>query len=101
MNKLSKIGFMNGAEEADAFDMREYAKLHQSTLKKVDLIAELATLAVADELKTNATRRHRYGTSATGLYEALVQSTAWKIVSAAAVLITVGGGVVWSLDAVL
>ena len=99
LNKLSMIGFMNGAAEAEAFDKREYAKLHQSTLKKVDLIAEVATFVVAGDLKTSATRRHQYGTSITGLYEGMVQSTAWKIVSVAAVLVTIGGGVVCSIGA--
>ena len=76
-----------------------HADLDQSTLKKVDLIAEVATFVVAGDLKTSATRRHQYGTSITDLYEGMVQSTAWKIVSVAAVLVTIGGGVVWSIGA--
>ena len=37
MNKITNKNFLPGAEEADAFNAGEYLKLHQSTLRKVDV----------------------------------------------------------------
>jgi hypothetical protein len=70
LNNLSRLHFLTGAQEAEAFEKREYVKLHQSTLKKVDLITELAELAAADNLKTTSTWVQRYGLTASGIYDA-------------------------------
>ena len=47
--------FLTGAQEADAFEKHDFVALHQSTLKKVDVIANLAVLANEGKLKTNTT----------------------------------------------
>jgi hypothetical protein len=60
-NKISDIGFLTGKEEADAFENKEYVKLHQSTLRKVDIISSIYERAVDDSLKTNATWKDIYG----------------------------------------
>ena len=40
-NHISDINFLTGAEEAEAFEKKEFVKLHQSTLRKVDVMANL------------------------------------------------------------
>ena len=47
---MTPRNFISGAEEAEAFADREYVKLHQSTLSKVDAIADIAEAAVANRL---------------------------------------------------
>lgn len=55
LNKITARDFLVGAEEAKAFENREFVKLHQSTLRKVDVLANLAERAENGTLKTNAT----------------------------------------------
>ena len=81
LNGLTKRDFMTGAEEAAAFEAKEFMRLHQSTLRKVDLIARLASLAAADELNTASTWRERHGVSIAGLYDRVTQSTFGKLLS--------------------
>ena len=40
-NAINKRGFLNGAEEAKAFSEKEYFRLHQSTLRKVEAISSI------------------------------------------------------------
>ena len=44
MNKITKPDFLSGAEEAAAFEQHEFARLHQSTLAKVDVITHILRL---------------------------------------------------------
>ena len=60
-NKISDRDFLTGAAEADAFERREYVKLHQSTLRKVDILANIVERAANGTLKTNARLREIYG----------------------------------------
>lgn len=61
LNAMAPKDFMTGAEEAEAFEKHEYYKLHQSTLRKVDVLANIAQLAMDNALKTNATYWIRNG----------------------------------------
>jgi len=56
-------GFMDGEEEAEAFDKGEYVKLYQSTSVKTANMSKLLDLAINGDLKTNVTRRSMYGLS--------------------------------------
>lgn len=69
LNHIEPLGFLNGAEEAAAFDTKDYIKLHQSTLRKVDVIANLLDRAIENSLKTNATWKDSYGLSLQGIFE--------------------------------
>lgn len=60
-NQISNRDFLTGSEEADAFKNKEYVKLHQSTLRKVNVIARIAEKAENDSLKTNASLKDIYG----------------------------------------
>jgi len=54
-NKIQPRDFLNGASEAEAFEQGNFVGLHQSTLRKVDIIANLAGRAQDRSLKTNTT----------------------------------------------
>ena len=52
-NNISTRDFLTGEQEAEAFENKDYVSLHQSTLRKVDIIANIATRAYDRTLKTN------------------------------------------------
>jgi hypothetical protein len=60
-NKISDLGFLTGEEEAKAFEGGEYVRLHQSTLRKADVLANIAVRAADGELKTDARLKEIYG----------------------------------------
>jgi hypothetical protein len=60
-NKITHPDFLNGQEEADAFDAKEYVKLHQSTLRKVDVFSNILGRILDGSLKTNAKWKEIYG----------------------------------------
>jgi len=51
MNKISSKHWLNGDEEAKAFDDKEYVKLHQSTLAKVDIMENILKMTAEEDLK--------------------------------------------------
>lgn len=60
-NKITKRDFLNGQEEADAFEAKEYVRLHQSTLRKVDIHSNILERTLDGSLKTNAKWKEIYG----------------------------------------
>jgi hypothetical protein len=52
-NFIKPRDFLTGPQEAEAFEHRNYVGLHQSTLRKVDVIANIADRAHYRQLKTN------------------------------------------------
>ena len=61
LNSIKAKGALTGAEEANAFDNKEFVKLHQSTLKKVDIIDNLLDRFIDGKLKTKARWGEKYG----------------------------------------
>ena len=61
MNNIADIDALPGAEEADAFIKGEYLKLHQSTLRKMDILANIFDRIHDKSIKTNATFMDTYG----------------------------------------
>jgi hypothetical protein len=66
-NKISTINALTGALEAEAFDNKEYLKLHMSTLRKVDLIESIVHRVENNELKVNVTAKQIYGLNIPGV----------------------------------
>ena len=60
-NEMSHREFLPGAEEAVAFENKEYVKLHLSTLRKVNILTSIIQLADEGMLKTNSTWKDTYG----------------------------------------
>ena len=53
-NGIALRDFLPGSEEAKAFDDQDFAALHLSTLRKTDIIANIATRAYDRKLRTEA-----------------------------------------------
>ena len=73
LNNIDHRDFLLGADEAKAFQNREYVKLHQSTLRKVQVIAQLARRASEGTLKTRANWKEMYGTYPDALAEFILE----------------------------
>jgi hypothetical protein len=87
-NKIASRDFLTGQQEADAFDAKEFVRLHQSTLRKVDVLANLAERTHGGSLKTLATWWERHGRSVMASGEWLKEH--WLIggIAAALALVT-------------
>lgn len=60
-NHIKHRDFLDGKSEADAFTNKQYVRLHQSTLRKVDAFSNIIERASDGLLKTNATWKSIYG----------------------------------------
>lgn len=60
-NQITHRDFLAGKAEADAFTNKQYVKLHQSTLRKVYVLANIVERAADGSLKTNSTWKDIYG----------------------------------------
>lgn len=69
LNHISLKDFLGGQEEADAFDAGEYVKLHQSTLRKVDVMANLFNRYEDGKLETQNEWWQPYGSRILGAGE--------------------------------
>lgn len=69
LNHIEPKDYLNGKDEAAAFENKDYIKLHQSTLRKVDVFANLIDRAIQNTLQTNAKWHESYGLSAQGIFE--------------------------------
>ncbi|RFP12210.1 hypothetical protein D0T23_19745 [Duganella sp. BJB475] len=70
VNKIADLDALQGNEEAEAFVHGEYLKLHRSTLRKVDVFANLFDRVHAKTLKTQAGFLDIYGVHPTALFQA-------------------------------
>lgn len=69
LNHISLKDFLAGQEEADAFDAGDYVKLHQSTLRKVDIMSNLFNRYEDGSLKTQNKWWQPYGSRVLGAGE--------------------------------
>jgi len=60
-NNIKPLDFLSGKEEARAFDERNFVGLHQSTLRKVDILANIAGRVHDRILKTSTTWWEMHG----------------------------------------
>ena len=68
-NNITHKDFLTGEEEAKAFDNKDFVKLHRSTLRKVDTLANIIERTYNQKLKTNSTWLEQHGYSFTVLLE--------------------------------
>ena len=66
-NEIHSIGYLKGAEEAEAFENKEYVKLHQSTLAKVEMYTNVVKRTINGTLKTHAKWHEIHGLSIQGI----------------------------------
>lgn len=79
-NDISSKQFLSGDDEAQAFKNKEYVRLHQSTLRKVDVIETILKRAAEGQLKTNATLRQIYGLTPQGIFELIKDNWLWSLI---------------------
>lgn len=88
MNRITAKDALTGAEEAEAFEKQEYVRLHQSTLRKVDVIANLLDRTLDSSLRTNAKWYERHGFSPRALLEFLTEHWGYSALGAITMIIT-------------
>lgn len=76
LNKITAKDYLKGAEEAESFSKKEYIKLHQSTLGKVDVFANIINRCIQGTLKVQTKWYDIYGISPQGIFE-YCQSKWW------------------------
>ena len=65
---ISAKDFLSGSEEAKAFENKEYVKLHMSTLRKVDVFANILNRVINKKLKVKSKWYEMYGLSFQGVF---------------------------------
>lgn len=75
-NNLTDVGFLSGKQEAEYAKEENYIKVHQSTLRKVEVMSQVYQSVLSNSLKTDAKYTEMYGRSLLGVYSYL-QSKWW------------------------
>ena len=83
-NSIRPLDFLTGKQEAAAFDERNFVGLHQSTLRKVDVLANIADRACDRQLKTNTTWWEMHGGRVRAASNWLVENKWIALVASAA-----------------
>lgn len=78
-NGISTLNALTGKEEADAFESKEYLKLHNSTLRKIDIIDTIIDKVDKSELKVSTSKKDIYGLSIPGIIEIVRNSWVLKL----------------------
>lgn len=78
-NNLFFNDALPGAEEAIAFDNKEFLKIYVSTLNKVDIMANIYNLLEIGDLKVRPSRVEIYGLTIAGIFE-IIKETWWLLV---------------------
>lgn len=78
-NKITMKDVLTGAQEAEAFDTKQFVKLHQSTLRKVDIMADILERIIDGSLRTNATWFDVHGIHPTILVELATKHWLWSL----------------------
>ena len=91
LNNMTPQNFMSGAQEAEAFTSREYVRLHQSTLSKVDAIANIVEEAVADRLACDNSYFARRGLTFSSTAEILKNHPIYGFLAILATVIAIYG----------
>jgi len=100
-NEMTMLGFLTGKEEAQAFVDKQYVLLHQSTLRKVSLIATIAERQWQGGLKTQAKPIDVYGSRLRAVVDSVTNSPWFKIGGFVGLLLSVGRFIAWLIGQVL
>lgn len=86
LNRITAKDALTGKQEAEAFDAGEYVKLHQSTLRKVDLMSNILERILDGSIVTRATWREKTGYHPAVLIELVQEHWIWSIIAAFGVI---------------
>ena len=89
-NHITALDLLDGPGEAAAFEKKEFVKLHQSTLRKVDVLANILGRVIDGSIKTNATWRDKHGIHPIIIFEYIAKH--W-VLSLFASIIGIGSGI--------
>lgn len=81
LNKITAKDFLSGKDEAYAFKDRKFLALHQSTLRKADVISSLLEAEIGGNLKTKARLWDVHGGSLRLIWEKYVWTTVGRLIS--------------------
>ena len=79
MNEITSKNFLTGGEEADAFKEKKYLKLHQSTLRKVDIFDCILSRLEEDNLNVATSNKEIYGNCIVGYIEKTFKHWLFKL----------------------
>ncbi len=94
-NAISDKDFLTGPKEAEAFSNKEYVKLHQSTLRKVDVMDNIVGRLTAGTLKTNAAWRDIHGSLIGYMGELLRDHPLMLILAFVASIASIASVILW------
>ncbi len=97
LNKVSALDFLSGKAEAKAWDDKEFVKLHRSTLRKVDVLANLFQRTVEKTLKVRTSWFEQNGFNKAAIGEYAKEHWA---VSVGAALVVIFGLITRGPDAI-
>lgn len=80
INHITAKDALTGKDEAEAFEKGEYVKLHQSTLRKVDVMANLLERVFDGSLKTSSTWQERTGFHPAVVIELVKEHWVWSLI---------------------
>ena len=86
-NRITAKDALTGQQEAEAFDAGEYVRLHQSTLRKVDVMSNILDRILDGSIKTTATWREKTGYHPAIMVELIKEHWIWSILGFIVVLI--------------
>lgn len=90
-NRITDKSFLAGKDEAAAFDDGEFVRLHQSTLRKVDVLANIFGRTIDGTLKTNATWQEARGIHPQAIAEYVTEHWGWVLFAAIAAVASIVG----------
>jgi hypothetical protein len=93
-NGITMLGFLGGADEARAFSDGRYADLQQSTLRKVDVLADIAERTYRRTLKTDSRWWMQHGGNLRGAWDWVVSNATILFVISFASLV-LGASALW------
>lgn len=80
LNSITARDALTGADEAQAFEEGQFVKLHQSTLRKVDVIANLLERTLDGSLKTDSSWWEQHGFHLAAAVEFVREHWAWRLI---------------------
>lgn len=80
LNHITARDALTGQQEADSFRSGEYVKLHQSTLRKVDVMSNILERILDGSIRTTATWREKTGYHPAVVIELIREHWIWSII---------------------
>ena len=88
LNKISQQDLLLGKAEAEAFTNKEFVKIHQSTLRKVDVLSNIFELLADGNLKNLSTWKDIYGLSFESIITCVKQHWIISLITILSVIIS-------------